>query len=129
MLKKVKFKYLFVLELKKESGLNPLTQSRHAFYDDEKMLFSNFQDEACTVNIADFHFRFVAWQVSVSAVSVWIEVFFVNFFNVDVRRKKGIKVSGETLMILMLNAFVIGILVEKIAIQGFSFLSTTGLLG
>ena len=43
------------------------------------------------------------------------------------RRNKGI--SGETGAILMLNAFVIGILVEKIAIQGFSFLSTTGLLG
>ena len=44
-------------------------------------------------------------------------------------KRKGIKVSGETLMILMLNAFVIGMLVEKIAINGISWMSTTGLLG
>ena len=47
----------------------------------------------------------------------------------QVKRKKGIQISGEMTMILMLNAFVIGILVEKIILNGFSWISTTGLLG
>ena len=44
-------------------------------------------------------------------------------------KRKGIQISGERTMILMLNAFVIGILVEKIITNGFSWISTTGLLG
>ena len=44
-------------------------------------------------------------------------------------KKRGIQISGEMTMILMLNAFVIGILVEKIILNGFSWISTTGLLG
>ena len=47
----------------------------------------------------------------------------------QVKRKKGIQISGEMAMVLMLNAFVIGILVEKIIVNGFSWISTTGLLG
>ena len=43
------------------------------------------------------------------------------------RKNKGISI--ETAMVLMLNAFVIGMLIEKIAINGISWMSTTGLLG
>lgn len=42
-------------------------------------------------------------------------------------RKKVISI--ETAMILMLNAFTIGMFIEKIAIGGISWVSTTGLLG
>lgn len=42
-------------------------------------------------------------------------------------RRKGISI--ETAMMLMLNGFAIGMLVEKIAINGISWMSTTGLLG
>ena len=47
-------------------------------------------------------------------------------------RKKVIRrrvISIETAMMLMLNGFAIGMLVEKIAINGISWVSTTGLLG
>lgn len=44
-------------------------------------------------------------------------------------KRKGIKVSGETLMILMLNVFLAGALITKIAICGTSWLSTIGYLG
>lgn len=47
----------------------------------------------------------------------------------QVRRRKGFKVSGETLMIITLNAFVLGMLVMKIAICGTSWLSTIGYFG
>lgn len=45
------------------------------------------------------------------------------------RKNKKIQISGEMTMVLMLNAFVIGILVEKIITNGFSWLSTIGYLG
>jgi len=45
------------------------------------------------------------------------------------RKNKKIRISGEMTMVLMLNAFVIGILVEKIILCGFGWISTTGLLG
>jgi len=44
-------------------------------------------------------------------------------------RKKKIRISGEMTMILMLNAFTIGILVEKIATSGISWISTCHYLG
>ena len=47
----------------------------------------------------------------------------------QVKKRKGIQISGEMAMILMLNAFVIGILVEKIITNGFSWLSTIGYIG
>lgn len=47
----------------------------------------------------------------------------------QVKRKRGIQISGETAMILMLNAFAIGILIEKIITNGFSWLSTIGYMG
>lgn len=43
------------------------------------------------------------------------------------RRNKGIKI--ETVMLLMLNAFTIGILVEKIVLSGTSWISTIGYFG
>lgn len=45
------------------------------------------------------------------------------------QRRKNKKISREMTMVLMLNAFVIGILVEKIITNGFSWLSTIGYLG
>lgn len=47
----------------------------------------------------------------------------------QVRKNKKIKISKETVMILMLNAFVLGILVEKIILCGFSWVSTIGYIG
>lgn len=47
----------------------------------------------------------------------------------QVKRKKKIQISGEMTMVLMLNAFVIGILVEKIILNGFSWISTCHYLG
>ena len=44
-------------------------------------------------------------------------------------KKQKRKISKETAMILTLNAFVIGVLVEKIILCGFIWISTTGLLG
>ena len=43
--------------------------------------------------------------------------------------RKNKKISREMTMVLMLNAFVIGVLIEKIILCGFSWISTTGLLG
>lgn len=43
------------------------------------------------------------------------------------RRNKGIKI--ETVMLLMLNAFTIGLLIMKVAIQGTSWISTIGYFG
>lgn len=43
------------------------------------------------------------------------------------RRNKGIKI--ETVMLVMLNAFTIGILVEKIVLSGISWISTIGYFG
>lgn len=45
------------------------------------------------------------------------------------RKNKKIQISGEMTMILMLNTFIIGILVEKIILCGFSWLSTIGYMG
>ncbi len=45
------------------------------------------------------------------------------------RKNKRIKISGETAMVLMLNAFTLGIFIEKIIINGISWLSTTELFG
>ena len=45
------------------------------------------------------------------------------------RKNKKIRISGEMTMVLMLNAFVIGILIEKIITNGFSWLSTIGYMG
>jgi len=47
----------------------------------------------------------------------------------QVRKNKKIRISRETVMILTLNAFVIGILVEKIILCGFSWISTIGYMG
>ena len=44
-------------------------------------------------------------------------------------RKKKIRISGEMTMILMLNAFTIGILLEKILTNGLSWFSTIGYFG
>lgn len=45
------------------------------------------------------------------------------------RKNKKIRISLETAMILMLNAFTIGILAEKIITNGFSWISTIGYFG
>ena len=45
----------------------------------------------------------------------------------QVKRKK--KITIETAMVLMLNAFTIGMLVQKIIMCGTSWLSTVGYLG
>lgn len=47
----------------------------------------------------------------------------------QVRKNKKIRISGEMTMVLMLNAFVIGVLIEKIITNGFSWISTIGYLG
>jgi len=47
----------------------------------------------------------------------------------QVRKNKKRGISRETVMILTLNAFVLGILVEKIITNGFSWLSTIGYMG
>ena len=43
--------------------------------------------------------------------------------------KKNRRIKPETTMILMLNAFTIGILIEKIITNGLSWISTIGYLG
>lgn len=45
------------------------------------------------------------------------------------RKNKKIRISREMTMVLMLNAFVIGVLIEKIITNGFSWISTIGYLG
>ena len=44
------------------------------------------------------------------------------------QRRKNKKISREMTMVLMLNAFVIGMVVEKIATSGLSWVSTIGYL-
>ena len=50
----------------------------------QTLLFSNFEDEARTVHIADFNFGFVTGKVFVATATLRIDVLTVNLFDIDI---------------------------------------------